>query len=408
MPNQALKNPRGKVTAAPARRCWHLITSEYPPEIGGVGDYTHLMAVAFAARGDDVHVWCPNHSAPPPAVEGVTVHRQLGSITPADLRRVDSELEQFAVPRRLLVQWVPHGYRYRSMNLGFCWWVRERAERQGDQVDLIVHEPYLPFCADSLRQNVAALVHRFMTILLLRAARRVWVTIPAWEQRLRPYALGQNLTFQWLPIFSNVPVMHDPERVGAIRRAYASDGRILIGHFGTFGCGITGLLERILLLLIADSPQPILLMGQGSEQYRRELIQKESRFADVLHATGKLEADELSYHLSACDLMIQPYPDGVSSRRGSFMAGLSHGKPIVTTLGELSEPFWTQCGAAAVVPVADVKSFAACSLRLSSDAEDRQRLGNAARELYLERFDISQAVATLYRADTAPDCACGS
>jgi glycosyltransferase involved in cell wall biosynthesis len=408
MQNQLLDTPCGRISVPPARRCWHLITSEYPPEIGGVGDYTHLMAAEFAARGDDVHVWCPYHSAPPPVVEGVTVHRHLGNIAPADLRRFDSELEGFAAPRRLLVQWVPHGYRYRSMNLGFCWWLRERAKRHGDQVDLIVHEPYLPFRADSLRQSAAALVHRFMSILLLRAARRVWVTIPSWEQRLRPYALGRHLEFQWLPIFSNIPVMHDPARVTSIRQEYAGDGRTLIGHFGTFGGTITGLLDRILLLLITDPRHSILLVGQNSERYRRELIQKEPRFSGVLHATGKLEAEELSYHLSACDLMIQPYPDGVSSRRGSFMAGLSHGKPIVTTVGELSEPFWARSGAAAVVPVADVEGFASCSQRLSSDAGERQRLGQAARDLYLQRFDIAHAVASLYQASTAPECVCGS
>jgi hypothetical protein len=31
-------------------------------------------------------------------------------------------------------------------------------------------------------------------------------------------------------------------------------------------------------------------------------------------ATGKLGCYDLSLHLSACDLMIQPYPDGITTR----------------------------------------------------------------------------------------------
>ncbi len=390
------------------RQNWHLVTSEYPPQTGGVADYTHLMAAEFAAHGDDVHVWCPSNSATPPAVEGVTVHQDLGNIAPADLRRVDRALEQFAAPRRLLVQWVPHGYRFRSMNVAFCWWLHERARRHGDQVELIVHEPYLSFRAGALRQSAAALVHRVMAMLILRAAQRVWVTIPEWERCLKPYALGRSVPFQWLPIFSNVPVQDDPERVARIRREYAGEDRILIGHFGTFGGGTAGLLETILRSVATDSNLSVLLMGLGSEQYRENLIRKEPQLAGALHATGTLPADELSCHLSACDLLVQPYVDGVSCRRGSFMAGISHGKAIVTTVGELSEPFWSQSDAAAIVPVADIEGFTACIRRLSADAAARERLGNAARALYLERFDISRVVASLYQAGAAPERVCGS
>ena len=44
-----------------------------------------------------------------------------------------------------------------------------------------------------------------------------------------------------------------------------------------------------------------------------------------------LANEEVSVHLSACDLMIQPYPDGISARRTSAMAALAHERPVVTT-----------------------------------------------------------------------------
>jgi hypothetical protein len=106
--------------------------------------------------------------------------------------------------------------------------------------------------------------------------------------------------------------------------------------------------------------------------------------------------------------MVQPYPDGVSSRRGSFMAGLSHGKPIITTYGHLSEPLWSHTNAAIAVPVGDTEACIRCVRRLCDDASERQRVASAALDLYRERFDISHAVAALRQAGIAKEFACAS
>ena len=87
--------------------------------------YTGQLARALAAAGDDVHVWCPGGARP--VARGVSVHAALGSHVAADLRRVDAQLDACPGPRRLLVQWVPHGFGYRSMNLWFCLWLARRA-----------------------------------------------------------------------------------------------------------------------------------------------------------------------------------------------------------------------------------------------------------------------------------------
>src|SRR5580765_7945820 len=103
----------------------HIITGEYPPQAGGVSDYTQIVAAGLAAAGDEVHIWCPaaggiavNGAAAGETVDsgGVFVHRALAAFTPAELRRAGKQLDQFPRPRRVLVQWVPHGYGYKSMN----------------------------------------------------------------------------------------------------------------------------------------------------------------------------------------------------------------------------------------------------------------------------------------------------
>jgi len=379
---------------------WHMITSEYPPQTGGVSDYTALVAAGLANAGDEVHVWCPQCAPARPAGDQITIHPELGKFSPADLKSVGKQLDSFPAPRHLFVQWVPHGYGYRSMNLAFCAWLWNRAIRHGDRVELMVHEPFLPFGRQSLRQNAAALVHRLMTVILLRAARRVWVSIPGWEPCLRPYAMGRSLMFRWLPIFSNIPVAADHDRTQAIRRQYAEEGQVLIGHFGTFGTSISSMLEGIILALAKDPEgQVVLLAGHGSEQFRDQLIRKQPGLASFVRATGKLPADAISQHLAACDILIQPYPDGVSSRRTSFMAGLAHGKPMVTTLGELTEPLWREQIAVALAAPDDTQGFVEKVRRLIRDPGERLRAGRLASQLYQERFDISRTVAALRGQD---------
>ncbi len=374
---------------------WHVITCEYPPQSGGVSDYTYLLAQGMAARGDQVHIWCPAGPGKAPDIEGVQVHAALGKFSVNDLRAAGRQLNRFPQPRRLLVQWVPHGFGYKSLNVPFCLWLWRRSVR-GDRVDLMVHEPNLPFQKGRWRQNAAALVHRLMTLLVLRAAQQVWMSTPAWEQRLRPYDWGRQRSFQWLPVPSNVPRVNDPPAIAAIRGQYAAGGP-LVGHFGTFGQPVTKMLEAIIPALLRQKENAsMLLIGLGSSAFRDQLVRAYPDLANRLHATGKIEAGErLSLHLSACDLMLQPFPEGVTTRRSSLMAALSHGRATVTTAGALTEPFWRASGAVALVPAKDSAAFVESAVKFLESPEARASLGDAALELYRRQFDIQHVVRLL-------------
>lgn len=374
---------------------WHLITSEYPPQIGGVSDYTRMVGAGLAATGDTVQVWCPAADGEPPASPGVTVHREFGQFAPADLRRVGLLLDQFPAPRRLLVQWVPHGYGYRSMNLAFCLWLRKRAKLSRDIVELMVHEPFLPFREGTWKQDAAAVAHRVMTIVLLSAASRVWTSIPAWQSHLRPYAVGRKLEFGWLPIPSTINTVADSTDASAIRTRYGLGGRSTIAHFGPYIRQVMEPLISMLPSLLRERNASMLLLGRGSSALRDELIQKHSDLADRVHATGSLSLADISCHLSACDLMLQPYPDGISSRRTSAMAGLSHGLPIVTTMGHNTESLWAESGAVALATAGDTATLKRLTAGLLQDESERKHLSAAALKLYQERFDLRHTIRSL-------------
>jgi glycosyltransferase involved in cell wall biosynthesis len=374
---------------------WHIVTSEYPPDIGGVSDYTWQVAEALASEGDEVHVWCPPTSQPRSA-SSVRIHTELGRFRPSDLRRLADSLDMFAPPRRLLVQWVPHGFGYRSMNLWFCVWLAIRALK-GDIVELMVHEPFLDFKAGRIHHRAIAVIHRVMTIVLLRSASKVWVAIPAWESLLRPYAAGRRLCIDWLPIPGCVTAQRTPRQ--SVRSAYVDAAQPLVGHFGSYGDEVSSLLAERLPALMDSDPRPsLLLIGARSEAFRGALIAKHPSWRARIHATGYVDPADLSRYLEACDLFLQPYPDGITSRRTSSMACLSLGLPILTTCGHLTESLWETSGAVALVDVADAVGFSAAATQLLQESSERQRLASGALRLYRERFTVSSVVTALRAA----------
>src|SRR5205823_325237 len=133
----------------------------------------------------------------------------------SDLRHAGRMLDEYAAPRRLLVEYVPHGYGFGAMNVAFCAWLWKRARVSGDVVELMVHEPFLEFGGGTWRRYVVASVQRLMAAVLLGATSRVRVAIPMWGEMWRPYALGRRVRFEWLPVPSTVVVALDPS--GAAR-----------------------------------------------------------------------------------------------------------------------------------------------------------------------------------------------
>jgi len=94
----------------PDPKTWAIVTGEYPPQRGGVADYTRLVARGLAAAGDQVHVWTSPCAAKTPEDPGIRVHRLPDRFGLRGLLRLDTQLRRFLNPDRVLVQYVPHAF----------------------------------------------------------------------------------------------------------------------------------------------------------------------------------------------------------------------------------------------------------------------------------------------------------
>jgi hypothetical protein len=372
---------------------WHVLTGEYPPQPGGVSDYTRQVARGLAEAGDRVEVWAPPCDAPcqdEDRREGVTVHRLPDRFGVRSFLRLNAALDKTSGPRRLLVQYVPQAFGCKGANLPFCIWLRSRRR---EPVWIMFHEVLFDAGPDdTARHRGLALANRWMASLAAGAAERAFVSIPGWRALLEP--LEPAVAITWLPVPSSIPVSTDPAATAAIRRQYAC-GHALVGHFGTYGSAIAALLERTLVALSAMSDCHVVLIGENGDAARRALLSAHPQLAGRLFATGRVAAADVSHHVAACDLMVQPYPDGVSTRRTSAMVALAHGRPLVTTSGRLTEPFWASSDAAVLAWSDDPEAAATAAATLLLDATRRAQVGQNAARLYDSRFDVRHSVAAL-------------
>ncbi|HEV2989829.1 MAG TPA: glycosyltransferase family 4 protein [Candidatus Angelobacter sp.] len=370
---------------------WHIITCEYPPKIGGVSDYTFLVARELASRGDAVQVWCGGSEGNCPQLPGVTVHPDLGRFSLRNLRRAGKLLDDFPAPRRLFVQWVPHGYGYRSVNIFFCLWLWMRARFKHDQVEIMFHEVWLSF-GGTWKANLAAAMHRIMVKLLKHAASRIWVAGESW----RKYLQGGSAQVQWLPVPSNVECRVDPAAVASVRQRCGVYDGLLIGHFGIGDSLVERMLKQLIPELLRNCTQAsFLLIGKSSERFAHEVRRDFADIGDRIFSSGMLASDQIAAHISACDLIVQPYIDGISTRRTAAMAALANGRPLLTTSGHSTEAFWRHCNQLALVPANDSISLAACARQLLDNPGERTRMSAAGRELYKTLFDVSVSIDVL-------------
>jgi glycosyltransferase involved in cell wall biosynthesis len=191
-------------------------------------------------------------------------------------------------------------------------------------------------------------------------------------------------------------VSADADLVGRVSRAARGADGLLLGHFGTYDAPTrTGLQALVPGLLRALPRARLLLLGRGSDAAAASLREGVPDLRDRIAGAGALGAAELSAHLQACDLMVQPYVDGASTRRTTLMAALAHGLPVVTTTGRLSEPFWSGSPAIAAVAAGDVEGMIHAAVRLAGDPSLRQRQAAAARDVYDARFALPHVIRAL-------------
>ena len=359
---------------------FHFLTAEYPPARGGVADYTRLLAGALAQRHGTVHVWAPRVSGPELADDGVSVHRIEG-FARSSVQALSKRLAEYPGPRRLFVQYVPTALGFRGMNVPLIRWLVEREEElwvQFHEVSLgwkLWRKPHL---------HLVQGVEGWMAAALARRANRIFVSIEAWRRRLGRDG-GRAV---WLPIPSNLPVSVEPAELASAQEKLGR-GR-WVSHFGTYAPVMRTEVGQALKEL-AGRRQDVrfVLLGRGAGVFAGTL-----GLGERVRSFEDLPGIEIAALLKASALALQPFPDGISTRRTSAMAPLALGVPVVTTDGFLTDEVWRE-GAVGLAPAGRPEELARMCDAVLTDPGTTRTLGERGARLYRARFSIERTLETL-------------
>jgi glycosyltransferase involved in cell wall biosynthesis len=109
---------------------------------------------------------------------------------------------------------------------------------------------------------------------------------------------------------------------------------------------------------------------------------------------GPLPAARLGALLASADLMLTPFVDGVSTRRGSFIAGLCEAVAVVGTQGGLTDSMLRGRGLE-LVAVGDAARFAGQVVAVATDLDRRAPAASHGRVLFEAELTWEAIVARL-------------
>jgi glycosyltransferase involved in cell wall biosynthesis len=390
-----------------------LITGEYPPMQGGVGDFTRELARALAQQGHAVHVITGTGAGDD---DGVRAHRLIKSWGVGCWRRIAAVVRQQQLDV-LNIQYEPAAY---AMQVGVNF-LPSRYARRLIKAPIVTtyHDLLMPYLfpkAGPLRWKVVEyLARRSDAVIVTNEEDRLRLSnLQLPTSNLQPPISNLHL----IPIGSNIlPAQADVLDVAAERERWRiGPDEFAVGYFGFLNLSKGGeaLMQALRLLLDQRLPARLILVGSrigasdptnAAYAAQVEALIEALDLKDHVSATGYLDAGSVSRALLACDVLALPYVDGASVRRGSLMAAIAHGRPIVTTEPRYPIEGLTAGESAIYVPPNDPPALAQALKRVLLDPALRARLAQAAREAAkLYTWDrIAAKTLEVFRAVTSDE-----
>ena len=365
-----------------------IISPDFPPTRGGVADHTLRLAQELAARGPvAVLTSTANQSSQP-----FPVHAEISDWTNAET--LERAIAPLAANKTLLWQYVPHMYGRGGVNPAIGK-VMSRLQPHAPGQLVIAHEIAAPF-SPLPHRFWYALNHRRQWRQILAAAGAVGISSEAWLAewiRREPQHAGKLFL---LPSPATIPVVPVPATHACDWRAaqqLPADCRVL-AYFGTLSANkqfdwVLAAWERA-----QDKRCPVALAVAGGNA----AITVPDALRPLFRPLGYLPADAVSRLLQAADVLALPFIDGVSERRTSFMAGLSHACAVASTFGHNTGSTLRHADFFAATEAIDEAAFVATVRSLLTDDARRARLAVAGRDAYHTRYDWPRVIEYLEAA----------
>lgn len=289
----------------------------------------------------------------------------------------------------VLLQYTALAWSARGFPLSFLRVVNE-LRKSGARVAIVYHdvEPY------SGRRMIDRLRRMSQLQVMRRGLQRADVGVFTIPLHVVSWIGNSHATATFIPVGANVPV----NTVPAAKSGKRERGPLRVAVFGITE-GATGRNECAQIVdavgFAAARGGPILLhaFGRGARECEAELRKALEDVAVELRVEGILPAEEVVKVLCSSDVLLFVRA-AISSRRGSAIAGIACGLPVVAYSGAETAPPITEAGVVLVSPGNNAELGEAL-LRILTDDAFRESLAERSRQAQRKYFNWD-AIADRY------------
>jgi glycosyltransferase involved in cell wall biosynthesis len=256
--------------------------------------------------------------------------------------------------------------------------------RKGTRLSIMVHEAWVPM--SDWRSTLMGVWQRGQLRTLVRLADSVMTSTEALAREIGGGAVHT-------PIATNITPL--PTSRTAARDRLDLGEKLAVALFGRAhpSRALDYAEAAIAALADAHGAEGLAVLNLGADAPPLHVSP-----AVEVRSPGRQTEDELSLGLSASDVILLPFADGVSTRRGTLMAALAHGLPVLGLNGHNTDTVLAEAADAIVLtPVGDRAAFVRAAIELARDPARMRATGDAGRRLYESRFDwpvLARAVAS--------------
>lgn len=352
-----------------------LVAGEFPPQIGGISDYTAILSHELTALGHQVKVATTRvaDTEEQSLQRGVDVRRVIFRWHLAEVKSILGILDEMSPDTIVNLQYGGIVNRRRPMVNSLP--LILHMLRPHCRVVVTIHE----FRAQRTRWRAWALP------MIMSAHGLIFVDPPDRELLLRWTKL-RTPRMQCIPIAPNilpVPVTNEKRRIWR-QRLGISDDTPIVAFFGGIWPqkGISHLIEAVhsirrdaveVCLLIIGCFEPRRTRHQDYENKVRQAL-REGLMAGWARVIDNAPPKVVSEALHASDVAVFPFVRGARSNNGSLLAAIAHGLPVVTTHGiDTPEGFSERYGVE-LVPAGNSAALTKCLKDIIYSDEERSSL----------------------------------
>ena len=306
---------------------------------------------------------------------------------PAAIRELD-EFSKKARGAWFLVQYTALTWSRRGFPLNALKVIR-RLKANGGNCAIVFHDSE-PYPGSRLVDRIRRIIQIYTMRKLMKLADLAIFNVPPIQNSLIPPAT-RNAFF--IPVGANLP---SPERAWSNEKVSGQSPTIGVFSLsdGSAGAEEVKLIADALRYSVAQtSPLRLTILGRNSDtsgRQLRELLAGQPVQVDIL---GLLKPEEVVQVLGSCDVLL--FVRGpISTRRGSAIAGIACGLPVVGRAGWETGPPLTQAGIA-LIPEEDQGLFGPTLVRVLRDRAYRAELAERSRQAQ-ERYFSWKAIAAQY------------